>query len=84
MGCFMAGLPSLGSAVLYGHSTLADAIAWITTLIASATAFAIASFMNCSFAIIILSCVLLSCVLCLVCLTSMPAYLRLCFTPDTM
>ena len=53
VGCFKAGLPILGPPVLCGHLATASAMAWMATLIASATALATASLMICSVAIFI-------------------------------
>ena len=52
-GCFMAEPPILGPAMPCAHSSSAYAMAWMAAVIASATAFAIASLMICSVAILI-------------------------------
>ena len=53
VGCFMAGLPILGPAILCGLSAVVAIMAWIATLVASATALATFSFiMICLLALI--------------------------------
>ena len=48
LGCFNAGLPSLGHAALGILCACLWAIVWIAILVASATAFAITSLIICS------------------------------------
>ena len=45
LGCLSMGLPPLGPDVFGIHCACVSAIAWIATLVASAMAFVIASFM---------------------------------------
>ena len=49
----MVGPPILGPAVLCGHSAAVSAMAWMAAIIASATAFTIASLMICSVVIFV-------------------------------
>ena len=70
----MAGLPILGPALSGIHSSQASAMAWMATLVASATTLVIASLIICSVAI--------------VCSISLVSFYFYCFyyffTPDTM
>ena len=55
VGCFMVGPPILGCAIACIHSACASAMAWMATLVTSATALVIASLIICSVAIICLN-----------------------------